>query len=307
MGFDLYFAGAYNQEIEKILIKNKYNKLLSNANDGKMIERYINLKKTGEYEGKLLIDSGAFSVHTKGKTIDLEKYIDFLNNNHEWIDLYIQVDDIPGKWGQPKTAEQLSESPKKTWQNYLYMRNKLIEPDKLLPVFHQEEDFIYLKQMLEYTENEKHIPYICISSNKELTAEKRLNWYKRCYEIIEESNNPNVKVHSLGTQSEKHCSIMPFTSTDATSWILAAANGSIYTKYGTIYISDRGINELNHIVNDSNSLKILQEYIESKGFTIDELKSNHNKRVEWNLLYLGEWAKNMNYIGPKSFKNNRLF
>lgn len=84
------------------------------------------------------------------------------------------------------------------------MRSKLIDPDKLLPVFHQGEDFIYLKQILEYTENNKHIPYICLSSNKELDATKRLSWYEKCYEIIEQSSNPEVKVHSLGTQSEKH-------------------------------------------------------------------------------------------------------
>lgn len=77
MPFDLYFAGSYNKQIEDIIVNKKYNKLLSNANDGSMIKRYIELKKSGLYEGKLMIDSGAFSVHTKGKVIDLEKYINF--------------------------------------------------------------------------------------------------------------------------------------------------------------------------------------------------------------------------------------
>lgn len=307
MSIDLYFAGAYNKEIENIIIDNNYNKLLSNANDKKMISEYIEYKKSGRYKGKLFIDSGAFSVHTKGKNLDIEAYIEFLNNNHQYIDLYVQVDDIPGKWGQPKTKEQLAESPKKTWQNYLYMRSKLIDYDKLLPVFHQGEDFKWLENMLNFKDDSGNmIKYLCLSSNKELDTNKRFSWYERCYEIIESSSNPNIKIHSLGTQSEKHCSLIPFTSADATSWILSAANGNIYTKYGNIYISDRGINQKDYILNNA-SKEVFESYIKENGFTIEELQQNHNKRVEWNLRYLGEWAKNMEYKGPKSFKKNRLF
>ncbi len=53
-------------------------------------------KKNGR-TGKLLIDSGAFSVHKSGKNVDLDEYIQFLNYNHEFIDYYIQLDDIRGK------------------------------------------------------------------------------------------------------------------------------------------------------------------------------------------------------------------
>lgn len=307
MSIDLYFAGAYNKDIEDVIISENYNKLLSNINDRKMIKKYIDLKKEGKWKGKLFIDSGAFTTHTKGKQVDIEDYIKLLNENHEWIDLYVQVDDIPGKWKVPKTREELEASPPKTWANYLYMRSKLINPYKLLPVFHQGEDFKYLKQMLEYRdENGKPIEYLCVSSNKNLDSGKRYEWYKDCYEIIEQSSNPNIKVHSLGTQSEKHCSLIPFTSADATSWILTAANGNIYSKWGTVYISDRGINEVNHI-NNGVAKDIFSKYVESKGFTFEELCNNHNKRVEWNLRYLGEWAKNMEYKGPKSFKRTRLF
>jgi hypothetical protein len=199
MGFDLYFAGGHTEGTDDYIISKNYNRLLSQINERKVVYKFMEAKKNGR-TGKLLIDSGAFSVHKSGKNVDLDEYIQFLNYNHEFIDYYIQLDDIPGKWGEQKTIEQITESPKKTWENYLYMCSKLIEPKKLLPVFHQGEDFKYLSQMLEYRDtNNNPIEYICISSNKELPTNQRIDFYYKCYDIIENSSNPNVKIHSLST------------------------------------------------------------------------------------------------------------
>lgn len=307
MDFDLYFAGYFRKEIQDLVISNNFNQLLSNANDRKQILKYIEAKKNG-WKGKLLIDSGAFSVHRSGKKVNLDDYIKFLNENHEYFDLYIQLDDIPGEWNKPKTKEQLESSPIKTWENYLYMRSKLVNPNKLLPVFHQGEHFDYLKQMLEFKDEKgNHIPYICISSNKNFDATKRFEWYKRCFAIIEKSSNPNVKVHSLGTQSESHCEFFPFTSVDATTWIMSAVTGSIYTKYGPVILSDRQLDRKEHIKNNL-SYDLWEEYIKSNGFTTEQLIESSLERVRWNCLYLGNWAiSGREYKGPKSFKKRSLF
>ena len=305
--FDLYFAGWCNDDIMEIIINNDYNQLLSNINERDQIYKYIEAKKIG-WKGKLLIDSGAFSIHKSKKEVPLQDYIDFLNANHEYLDYYIQLDDIPGEWGRKPTPEEVADSPKKTWENYLYMVDRLVEPKKLLPVFHQGEDFDYLRQMLEYRDKDGNpIEYICISSNKSLDAKRRYEWYKRCYDVIERSSNPNVKTHSLGTQSQKHINSIPFTSADATSWILSAGNGTLFTKYGTLYVSDHGLNLKKNIANGI-AVDTIKEYFESKGFTLDELASSSLERVKWNLMYLGDWAKyERKYIGPKSFKIRRLF
>lgn len=307
MGFDIYFAGGHTSDTNDYIIFKNYNRLLSQINERKVIYKFMEAKKNG-WKGKLLIDSGAFSVHKSGKTVNLDEYIQFLNNNHEYIDYYIQLDDIPGKWGEQKTIEQITESPKKTWDNYLYMCNKLVEPKKLLPVFHQGEDFKYLSQMLEYKDNDNnHIDYICISSNKELPTNQRIDFYYKCYDVIENSSNPNVKIHSLGTQSKKQCELFPFTSSDATSWILNAANGCLYTDFGNILISDMQLSKKDNILNNV-AISQFKEYVESKGYTIDELCKDYKKRIYWNIDYLGNWSNNTYiYKGPKSFKVNRLF
>lgn len=217
--FDMYFAGNGIKDVEDTIVNQNINKLLSFINDRGAIEKYIEHKKNG-WKGKLLIDSGAFSIHKSGKQANLDVYIDYLNKNHEYLDYYIQLDNIPGKWGVPTSKQEILESPEKTWQNYLYMRSKLIDKDKLLPVFHQLEDFKYLKRMLEYEDEYGKIKYMCIASNKQLSTNDRIDWYKRCFDMIERSNNPNIMIHSLGTQSKTHCEMFPFTSVDATSWIM---------------------------------------------------------------------------------------
>ena len=306
--FDLYFAGWYSQGMEERIFKNNFNQLLSFVNELKHIEKYIQAKKDG-WTGKLMIDSGAFSVHKSGKVADVEAYIKWINENHEYLDYYIQLDDIPGKWGTPRTKEELEASPPKTWENYLYMRSKVADREKLLPVFHQGEDFKYLEQFLEYKdeENNERINYICISSNKELSAKARMEWYRTCFEVIAKSSNPNIKTHSLGTQSEKHCEMLPFTSVDATSWIMTAANGNVYTKWGPVTISERQLTGKHHIKNKA-SYEVFREYIKSNGFDPDKMKTDNDERIAWNMKYLGDWARDKReHKGPKNMNRGRLF
>ena len=115
------------------------------------------------------------------------------------------------------------------------------------------------------------------------------------------------KTQDGGIGVETHISSIPFTSADATSWILSAGNGTLFTKYGTLYVSDHGLNLKKNIANGI-AVDTIKEYFESKGFTLDELASSSSERVKWNLMYLGDWAKyERKYIGPKSFKIRRLF
>lgn len=188
------------------------------------------------------------------------------------------------------------------------MCSKLIELKKLLPVFPQGEDFKYFSQMLEYRDtNNNPIEYICISSNKELPTNQRIDFYYKCYDIIENSSNPNVKIHSLSTQSKKQCELFPFTSSDATSWILNAANGCLYTDFGTVLISDVKAGKKDNVL-DNVALSQFTNYVEKSGYNINELSNDYKKRIYWNIDYLGDWSDNTyEYKGTKSFKQNRLF
>lgn len=309
---DLYFAGAEMPPVMEECKKLEVAKLFTNATERKFIKDFANKEN---FNGKLLVDSGAFTTHTQGKEMNIDDYINFVNENDEGIDWFIEVDHIPGVWGQPQTIEQLMEAPIKSWDNYLYMIERLKSPKKCLPVFHQGEDFKYLARMLEFKYNDgTPIVYICISGNKQLASKDREIWYKKCFEIIEKSTNPKVKIHCLGNQTLHQLERFPFTSSDATSWIRGAAFGSIMTKWGNVLVSGVQKNDMEHVINMNQIGKqTLENYVKKFGFELTDLIEDKEKgsarinRIIFNLRYLKDWADHYEYKGPKSFITNKLF
>ena len=133
MAIDFYFAGNQCSECLELLKDLNANVLKSYANDRKELEKWFEYRRQG-WTGNLFVDSGAFSVHKSGAHVDVEQYIEYLNKYEEYITLYIQLDHIPGVWGQARTPEMTLESCEKSWDNYKYMYSKLKNPKKLCPV-----------------------------------------------------------------------------------------------------------------------------------------------------------------------------
>ena len=159
--FDLYFAGAKNKFADKYLLEHSANRLQSQLLDRRNILDWVEKKSD---KSKLFIDSGAYSAYTKGVIIAVDDYIEYLNSITDKCTIFAQLDTIPGQMGKPKTKEERLNAPKLSWDNYLYMRSRLSEPEKLVPIFHQGEDYKWLWNMLEWVDgNGKHIPYIGIS------------------------------------------------------------------------------------------------------------------------------------------------
>src|SRR5574344_2930780 len=128
MLFNLYFAGSRNKVAEEHILKRKSCRLFSYLNESKDIEFFT----SQPVRGKLLIDSGAFSVAHAGAVVNIDDYITYINN-HDDIENFIELDKIPYPILNPQTAAECCEV---SWKNYLYMIERLNNPDKLLPVFH---------------------------------------------------------------------------------------------------------------------------------------------------------------------------
>lgn len=304
MSFDFYFAGSQCQETTDLIRDLNANVLKSYVNDQSSIKVWFNNKKSG-WKGKLLIDNGAFTIHRKGGDLDIDEYIQWLNDNGDCYDYAIALDHIPGKWGREKTESELAYAPVKTWQNYLYMLDKCLYPDKLLPVFHQRESFDYLKQMLEYRYNGHEIYYICLSGNKELTKKQREDWYCQCYDIIKKSSNPNVKTHILGSATISDAENFPCTSMDASSWIMTGANGSIYTDRGQLLISSSNRKDKNNVFNLPKSvLDYARSVCESWGYTLEQASEEYRYRMLINIHWLYNQSQNCKYVGKKFVKKS---
>lgn len=301
--FDLYFAGSDNPEWREYLLAKKANRLASWINDRNVIDAWI--KNNGK--GKLFIDSGAFSAHTVGKEVDIDKYIEFLNNIDEYVYIAAELDKIPGEFRKAKTRKQCLEAPLIGWENYLYMRDRVKSPDKILPVFHQNEDFDWLVRMLETTFDGKHIPYIGISPANDRSTKEKNEWFEQVFRIIGQSSNPNVKTHAFGMTSLPVLERYPFTSADSTSWIMTGANGGIMTPYGTVVMSSKQLDNPQHITHQPESkIQQIKSLCKKYKFNFEELKESYQERCKFNIAYLLDWAKNYKYKGTE-IKKKTLF
>src|ERR1700678_1129246 len=104
---------------------------------------------------RLLLDSGAYGAWRRGKTIDLDTYCDFIEENKNFVTSYVCLDTIPGSFGKmDKGQREIEVSAQLSFENQLKMRKRGLSP---IPVFHQGEQFHWLKKMLDNGE-----PYIGI-------------------------------------------------------------------------------------------------------------------------------------------------
>lgn len=307
MSFNIYLAGQANAHVDKILMKHGVNRLYSQLNDRKLGQEWLNYSAK-EKHVNIFVDSGAFSVHTKGKEVDVDEYIQYVNSYPNAFQAIAQVDKIPGEFGKPKTLEQLEEAPKASWENYLYMRERVNDKDCLLPIFHQGEDFKWLRNMLEWVDKDgNHIPYIGISPANDVATKHKEAWFATVFKVIKESSNPTVKTHAFGMTSLPLLERYPFYSADSTSWVMTSANGGIMTPWGIIATTANTEQSPNHYIKcDEHKQRALDNWLASMNITYEECRTQYTTRWIVNAMYLMEWASNYEFKGNNRFQK-RLF
>lgn len=302
---DLYMAGSTFSGLNEWMEDNGYNKLFSYVGDKGGIKKWeLHTQEiNGNSKSKLFIDSGAFTAWTQGAEINVDEYIEWLNQR-PYITLFGQVDSIPGKIDRTPTNEEVSVAAQKTWENYLYMRKRVNKPDSLLYTFHVGEPYEYLKQAMEWTdENGEHIKYIALGGMVGKPMPVKEHFLDRCFDIIKHSSNPNVKTHAFGMTSLNLLQRYPITSADSTSWIMTAVTGSVFSPYGTICLSKETAEKAdNNFVNlPEAKQKTIIDYINKSGFKLEDLQGDYKQRELFNITYLQNWAKNYKYEPPKVY------
>lgn len=176
----------------------------------------------------LFLDSGAFTAWTRGQSINLDQYISFCLENLDKFDVITNLDVIPGEPFKPVTEEQIEESARKGWENYMRMVSAGIPKDKLIHVFHQGESFKWLERMVK-----EGIPYIGLSPANDKTTRQKMAWLDRCMDYVTDDDGfPVVKFHGFGVTSLTLMARYPWYSVDSTSW-------NVYARYGIILVPQR--------------------------------------------------------------------
>lgn len=228
MAFDFYFVSVLTAKDKDFALSLNVNSLVSYYYKDQLL-KLLSLKKAGSWKGKLMVDNGAYSYWKRGGTVDIDEYLDFINDNIDYINYAVALDKIPGTYGVPNVYSDVIEAADITYSNFMYMWNRIKDRSKLMPVFHQDEPFEYLEKYLDI----EGLEYICIASHG---MSDKFSWYLDCFRTIQSSNNPNIKTHCLGATLNGDLNKLSFSSADASTWVFACMSGCVITSVGRIYV-----------------------------------------------------------------------
>jgi hypothetical protein len=221
MKLNYYFSGAGNSDNRPYLAKNCPFRLLSCHKD------YLNpLYKWLEVMPHnksitILLDSGAFTAWSKGGEVLLPDliliYKDVMKKYwHLCKEIYlINLDKIPGAPGRTADNEEIEECIRISDINYKILLSEF--GDRVLPVFHQNEDENRLAEVCNMGQ------YICVSPRNDLPERFRVAWSQEVHTKIPEG----TMTHGLATTGIKMMTRVPWTSVDSAGWIFTTAMGGI--------------------------------------------------------------------------------
>lgn len=177
---------------------------------------------------KLAIDSGAHSLyrgtfspnqqgfyrdrdiadysHLKSKEFSdyLEGYIEYLYEHEDNLEMYVSLDII--------------FNAKASWEMQKYMESCGLNP---IPVFHQGEDWKYLKR---YVDNYEYIGIGGLAQNA--SAKSYAEFGDEAFKMIcNKDGSPKLKVHGFAMTSIQLMKRYPWYSCDSSTWVSLSRNG----------------------------------------------------------------------------------
>jgi len=173
----------------------------------------------------LMLDSGAFTVWTKGAKIDLDEYIDFCEK-HPAVSYYVVLDVIPGKRKNPLSfmSSSVEIACEEGWDNYQRMLKRL-PIEKVIPVFHYGESVRWLEKYLDFG-----VPYIGISLGNNRTTSQKREWLDRYVRpiVLDSEGHPIVKIHGFAVTSFPLMKYWRWESVDSSTWTKLGGMGSVF-------------------------------------------------------------------------------
>lgn len=235
-------------------------------------QRYVeDMRRNG---GKVFLDSGAFSAHSLGVSIDIRAYCAYIQKN---IDIIRHDDGVC----MASVLDGIGD-PLKTYQNQLAMEQLGAPP---LPCFHFGEDERYLEWYVQ------RYPYITIGGMvgknvKDLTQWLDGIWNKH---LLDGAGKPRLKVHAFGITTERIMERYPWYSVDSSSWIQAASFGSVFTqRFGPIAVSSKSPSRHDYGRHLTTLSAVEREHVAaeflSDGFDPARLAEVYQSRAAFNML-----------------------
>lgn len=254
-------------------------------------ETYVNhIRESGD---KIFLDSGAFSAWTLGVDIDLPTYCDYIKRNMDI--LRIEDGDV-----MASVLDGIGDVHK-TYENQLAMEALGAKP---LPCFHFEEDERYLEWYIA------NYQYITLGGMVGKPVKQLRNWLDRIWDryLCDGSGRAKIKVHAFGITSVEIMERYPWYSVDSSSWIQAAAFGSVITPdHGPMPVSDKSPSRHDagrHVSNFSPAEKqYVFDMFQKQGFDYERLSTVYESRAAYNLWSFMQVNDHINKVNAGQFAN----
>jgi hypothetical protein len=239
-------------------------------------QRFVDIMRRNG--AKIFLDSGAFSAYTLGVHLSVTEYCDYIKRNSD----IIRVED--GAL-MASVLDGIGD-PLQTWRNQLEMEARGVRP---LPCFHTGEDERYLDHYI------RNYDYITLGGMVGKSTQQLMIWLDRIFDryIVDKSGKPRCKVHAFGITSIPIMERYPWYSCDSSSWIQAAAFGSVVipdvTSKGLMPIAVSSQSPSRHDAGRhiATLSPLEQDYVyrllEQQGFTYERLSTVYESRAAYNL------------------------
>jgi hypothetical protein len=228
-------------------------------------------------EGKrVFLDSGAYSAMSKGVSIDLGKYCDYIHENGDIIEHASVLDAI----GDPLA----------TWRNQYAMEQRGVNA---LPCYHYGEPTDVLDWYVDY------YPYVTIGGMVPISTKQLIIWLDRIFEehLCHPDGTPRCKVHGFGLTSLDLMFRYPWYSVDSSTWVQWSAFGMILIpgRMGQLDVSNKSSRRKQAMQHLDALPEIMTEAIETEIKTMrgepDRLREHYYSRWAWNCWAFPEHAR----------------
>jgi hypothetical protein len=279
---NLYLAGIYASNLN--LRGRMFARLNAKEQEDRKAAQYIlesyhyihkqkYVEQLREDNTKVFLDSGAFSAYSKGITVDLPTYCDYIKRNHDVIErsdgvLLASVLDGIG-------------DPLLTYQNQCAMESLGVTP---LPCFHYGEDERYLEYYIS------RYPYITLGGMVPIANDQLYYWLDRLWEkyLCDGSGRARLKVHGFGLTAFELIKRYPWFSVDSSTWVQAAAMGGVHLPgIGIVTVSStspaRKKQGAHYNTLPPPQQERIKEIIEAAGYDLERLKTTYESRWAFNI------------------------
>lgn len=233
------------------------------------------VKEIEEAKQTIFLDSGAFTMFTKGVSIDLKQYAEFIQRYKHLIHVASSLDAI----GRGKEQE--------SYDNFVSLRKFGAD---VCPVHHARDHDDWLKRYLD----EGH-EYIFLGGMVAESTVYLRDWLDHVWEryLTNPDGTPRVKVHGFGLTTLELMLKYPWFSVDSTSWVLKS-------RYGMIFLDlTEGTDDIYTGISFSN--RSMAKY-KDEGWHYSTLKPAERERIDARLAVLDAQRKLASNYDPDTEK-----